>query len=346
MKIAVLGVNHKLADLQLRECLAKTCQSRFAPGKIYGNIHHFVLLSTCNRTEIYFSSEDLAETHSYILNILRQDIDVDFEQKLYSFFGSDCFAHLCKVTAGLDSAILGETEIQGQVKLAYEYAMRFHKLPKPMHYLFQKSLKIGKNTRSTIPCERNLPGIEDAIFELARKYISNMKTCKVLFVGASSINKKVLGHLKAKGIANITLCNRSAVSKEIQDDFQLEILPWKQLSSWRNYDWIICGTKAHEYILKKEDLEEKDKKKKLLIDLGLPRNIDPALKSSSSAVIYNIDQLNGSLIDQLNTSSGAERKHLCQFVDAANDVILTAIQKHIDLFRQKEEQIAYLAAAC
>lgn len=336
MKIAVLGVNHKLANLQLRECLAKICQSRFAPGKTYCSAHHFVLLSTCNRTEIYFSSEDLAETHSYILNVLRQNIDVDFEQKLYSFFGSDCFAHLCRVTAGLDSAILGETEIQGQVKLAYDYAMQFHKLPKAMHYLFQKSLKIGKNTRSTIPCERNLPGIEDAVFELGQSSIRDINNCKVLFVGASAINKKVLGHLRAKEIPNITLCNRSAVPQEIQEDFKLKILPWKQLTSWHEYDWVICGTKAVHYILTKESLPKNMPQPKLLIDLGLPRNIDPALQNAPFIDLYNIDQLNASL--------GIQRQHLHQFADLANGIILTAIQRHIDIFRQKEEHVAYFAA--
>lgn len=337
MKIAVLGVNHKLADLELRECFAKSCQSRFAPGKSYYTGHHFVLLSTCNRTEIYFSSEDLAETHSYILHSLRQDITIDFEQKLYSFFGTDCFTHLCRVTAGLDSAIIGETEIQGQVKLAYEHAMQLHKLPKAMHYLFQKSLKIGKYTRSKIPCERNLPGIEDAVFEAGKKNLPDILSSKVLFVGASSINKKVLCHFKAKGITDITLCNRSLIPKDLEEKFQVKILPWKMLSSWHEYNFIICGTKASESLLTKDSLSEKNTSKKLLIDLGLPRNIDPLLEKEELIHLYNIDQLNSSL--------GLQRKYLHQFSDIANTTIFAAIQKHIDIFWQKEEQFAYFAAA-
>src|SRR5262245_52879886 len=103
MRFGVVGINHKLADLKLREKLAKACQNRFLSSSFHGD-HHFVLLSTCNRTEFYFSSDDLAETHSYLLRILRQDVEDDFDQKLYTYFGTDCFLHLTRVTSGLDSA--------------------------------------------------------------------------------------------------------------------------------------------------------------------------------------------------------------------------------------------------
>src|SRR5690606_7903206 len=109
---------------------------------------------------------------------------------------------------------------------------------------------------------------------------------KVLFVGASSINQKVLKHFKAKGISNITLCNRSLVSEEIEEKFQIKILPWKQLSLWREYDWIICGTKATHHILIKEAMPAKEHSKKLLIDLGLPRNIDPLLEKEPFVYLY------------------------------------------------------------
>src|SRR5262249_51645888 len=122
MRIGVVGINHKLADLKLRETLAKACQRRFGPGQSTHGSHTFILLSTCNRTEVYFSSEDLAQSHSYFLSILNQEVDEDFDQKLYSYFGKDCFLHLSRVTSGLDSAIVAETEIQGQVKSAYENA--------------------------------------------------------------------------------------------------------------------------------------------------------------------------------------------------------------------------------
>src|SRR5436853_2688901 len=109
MRVGVVGINHKLADLKLREQLAITCLKRFGPSQSVHSDHHFIVLSTCNRTEVYFSSDDLAMTHSYLLSILRLDVDEEFDHKLYSYFGVDCFSHLAKVASGLDSAILAET---------------------------------------------------------------------------------------------------------------------------------------------------------------------------------------------------------------------------------------------
>src|SRR5690554_1094898 len=115
LSVGVLGVNHKTANLPLREAIARAVvnlKSIFLPLQI-------VILSTCNRTEIYFSAEDLTEGHSHLLSFLRKAIDVPFEQAFYSFFGMDCFFHLCRVAAGLDSAIFAESEIQRQVRVAY-----------------------------------------------------------------------------------------------------------------------------------------------------------------------------------------------------------------------------------
>src|SRR5262249_9126270 len=139
MRVGVVGINHRLADLKLREMLAKACQRRFGPAYYTPGEHTFVLLSTCNRTEVYFSSEELASTHTNLLKILRNDVNQEFDQKLYSFFGYDCFLHLSRVASGLDSASVLETEIQGQVKAAYENATDCISLPGDVHFLFQKS---------------------------------------------------------------------------------------------------------------------------------------------------------------------------------------------------------------
>jgi len=196
MRVGIIGINHKLANLELRELLAKTCQRRFNPENSTHGSHSLVLLSTCNRTEVYFSSEDLASTHCYLLNILRQNVGDDFDQKLYSYFGQDCLLHLCRVTAGLDSAIIAETEIQGQVKIAYELAKGCHSLPFEMHYLFQKALAIAKKARSFLPLKPGLPDIEHAILQTGQHFFKEMPIINILFVGASEINEKIIAYFK------------------------------------------------------------------------------------------------------------------------------------------------------
>ena len=120
MRIGVLGINHKSSELPVREMLARACLCKFAKQAEIAQELYCVVLSTCNRTEIYFSADDLAVAHTLILSCLREEVPEPFEHKLYTYFGFDCFLHLAMVTSGLDSVILGESEIQRQVKIAYE----------------------------------------------------------------------------------------------------------------------------------------------------------------------------------------------------------------------------------
>lgn len=331
MRIGVLGINHKLADLQLRELLAKACQRRFSAGNSLHARHSFVLLSTCNRTEIYFSSDDLAESHSYLLTILRHEVERDFDQKLYSFFGIDCFLHLCRVTTGLDSAIVAETEIQRQVKAAYENAALYLCLPSELHYLFQKSLKISKQVRTELPIKPGLPDIEHAILNAGlERFDKPPSDIKILFVGASDINIKILRFLKAKHYCNISICNRTLDrAQALAAHHDLRLLEWGQLHSWPDYDWVIFGTKAPETLIHSEDLVQPAIAPKLLIDLSVPRNIHPLLESCEHITLLNIDQINRSLQTRHHTFS--------QTLLQAEQIITKATKTHVQLFYKKTE---------
>jgi glutamyl-tRNA reductase len=293
MRVGVVGVNHKSADLQLRELLAKACQKRFCPGGFAHGEHAFILLSTCNRTEVYFSSEDLADTHIYLLRVLRQEVSIEFEHKLYSYFGSDCFNHLSRVTAGMDSAILAETEIQGQVKNAYELAAKFGSLPRDLHFMFQKCLKIGKEIRTSFPATRRMASIEDAVLQVGQTSFLNFVHKKVLFVGVSEINCRILMAMRAHGIHDLTLCNRTeekASALALKEN--IAFLPWKNLFLWHHYDVILFGTKSPEFLVNKKDLIMDMPENKLVIDLSVPRNVEPVVGRHPQITLLNIDQIN------------------------------------------------------
>lgn len=293
MQIGIIGLNHKLANLKVRETLAKVCQKCFMTGSTIQDDHTFVLLSTCNRTEIYFSSNNLAETHVYLLNVLRQEIDEDFDQKIYSYFGQDCFLHLSRVTSGLDSAILGETEIQGQVKSTYENSTKLIDLPNDLHYLFQKSLKIAKKVRTDLFAGHNIPDIKHAVFNIGNQVFKNPQKKKVLFVGASEINCKILEFLKLKNFNDITICNRSPEALSyIQKEYDVNTLQWEYRNEWENYDWIIFGTKSPDFLFRKSDISHPINHKKLIMDLCVPRNVDPKVGTHSKVILLNIDQVN------------------------------------------------------
>ncbi|MFI5343928.1 MAG: hypothetical protein ACHQUC_06880 [Chlamydiales bacterium] len=337
MRIGVVGINHKLAHLKLREQLAKACQKRFGALQSVHPDHHFVVLSTCNRTEVYFSSEDLPATHSYLLSILRLDVDEEFDHKLYSYFGVDCFCHLAKVSSGLDSAIIAETEIQGQVKKAYEMVLEYRSLPKELHYLFQKSLGIAKKVRTDFQLGRGMPNLEHAILQTGRHFFPDPENAQILFVGASEINLKILNFLKDKNLTRITLCNRSnKQTKNMADSHNIHLMEWDQLEKWHEHDWIIFGTKSPDYLIRQNDIASCSMGQKLVMDLCVPRNVDPLLGQDARVTLLNIDQINRLL--------KIRHRGMMQTVTEAEDKIVQAAHEHACRYMQKEQSKIHLMA--
>lgn len=317
MQIGVVGINHKLAPVALREAIAKACTRRFSLGNPLADCT-FILLSTCNRCELYFYSENLSYCHEQILTILKEEMLDDFEQKLYTFFGLDCFLHLAKVTAGLDSAIIAETEIQGQVKTAYEQAASQRTLAKDQHFLFQKCLKIAKEVRREHLLTCQLPDLEHALFWFAKEYFQQDALPAPLFIGASEINLKIARFFEKKGIQEMHLANRTPK----EPPANLSQLSWTTLEArLPDFSWVIAATKSPHYILNKAPVS---RKKTLLVDLAVPRNIDPALDSADCKVL-NIDDLNLLL---------EERKALLATeVKQAEQTLTTLVKRSIALFR-------------
>lgn len=326
MRIGVVGINGKAAGVHLRELMALACLHHFEKGSSSTAQETFVSLSTCNRTEIYFHSFDLAHTHSNILEILRTFVREEFDQKLYSFFGRDCLQHLSRVTAGLDSAIVAETEIQGQVKTAYEKAREIQALPEELHYLFQKALKIGKQVRSKLSIQRGLPSLEHAILYAGQNHFKRSDT-KILFVGASEINRKILEFLQAKQFENISICNRTAFrANELAKTYNCKILEWENLNqNWHSYDWIIVGTKAPTPII---HAKAEHSTQKLLIDLSVPRNIDLQLAQDPLITLLNIDDLNQFL--------SVRKQQIQHLLSAAESLTESASDRYASLYYSRQ----------
>lgn len=332
MRIGIIGINHKSADLQLREKLAKACERLFNPTHSLHSFFSLILLSTCNRTEIYFYAEDPAEAHTYLLNVLRSEIEEEFEHRIYSYFGSDCFFHLARVTAGVDSALIGETEIQGQVKRAYETAHRYSTLAPELHFLFQKCLKIGKNIRNKTVFSQNLPSLDEAILNVGWRFFNNLLERKILFVGLSEINYKIFSRFKQIGCRHLALCNRTQYKAQVVAERDgAAVLPWEELAQWITFDLAIFGTKSPNFLVGREHLTS-ERCCQLVIDLSVPRNVDP--KVGRHATLLNIDQLNRAI----------DRKRKLKAADIGRietQIIAGAVDKQLEIFKLKELQRSY-----
>lgn len=331
MQIGIIGINHFSSSLALREKIAKVCRLDLLHRCLKQKIPH-VLLLTCNRSELYFSSPDLAETHSEILNLLRESMDEPFDQALYSYFGGDCFLHLGRVISGMDSMIFGESDIQRQVKLAYESSRQKQKLTPSLHYLFQKGLKVGKQMRTAVlPEQGRLPHAVDSLIDCLHKQASSKK---FLFIGNSVINRGMISHFSRKGYESLTLCTRT--KNQVFPHVQLQ--GWNAIDSWQEYDVVIAGTYHEGYICQPSSALDQVKKPIALFDLGVPRNIDPQLIRHPFLHLYNIDALSQMVSQKKKTSE--KEIHLCE------TMIEKVVDRQIELFHQKQQARWRYVAPC
>lgn len=334
MRVGIIGINFKSSELVLRELLAKACQICFGGESGEAERLNAVLLSTCNRTELYFSAEDLADAHSEILQLLRSKVETPFEHKLYSYFGEDCFFHLAEVASGLDSVIIAESEIQRQVKEAYEHACLYHDLPSCMHFMFQKSLKISKSIRTSFSFLTGANvSLEGIIHELGQNILKDLKSAEVLFIGNSEINRKILNYFKRKEVHQLTLCTRGRLSaQELAQEYALNLLEWSEMHTWQNFDVVICGTNQHDYLIYPEQLQAGCvPKNRIIFDLSMPRNADPRLTRHPQMAMLNIEEL-GRLIDK-------KQKRYFFEIAAASESVRESVKRQLEVFNRKS---AYL----
>ncbi len=287
MNIGVIGVNFRSADLSFREKMAQRIH-QLAKATTFQKIYR-VFLSTCNRFEIYFSAENPSDAHSFFLEHLRGELKEDCGFKLYAYFGKECFSHLCKVTSGLDSAILAETEIQGQVKRAYIQAPK-NMLNSELHFIFQKSLKIGKTIRSEIPLSSKVPSLALTLKKMLEGLLDIKKSPNILFVGTSEMNQKLIHVLKHSSM-NFFVSSRSK-ERCLQFAKKNHMIPfaWQHLKHWAYFDGIVLASNCSETLIQPQ--VNIQTKKRLVLDLSVPRNVCPKVHGLAGTQLWNIDQLN------------------------------------------------------
>jgi len=233
------------------------------------------------------------------------------------------------VTAGLDSAIVGETEIQGQVKCAYESASEYNQLNYELHYMFQKALKIGKQIRSSFPAKPGLPGLEHAVYNTGQHKFKNPQDLKVLFFGVSDINCKILEYFKVRNFTNITICNRTREhAEELAEQHKLHVLPWTEMTKCWEYDWLIFGTKFPDYLITRKEIPSQAIGQKLVMDLSVPRNVDPVVGKHSEITLLNIDQINRLL--------KIRKQKMTHVIASTEKMVVSETKQQILIFKQKE----------
>jgi len=300
MKLFAAGISYKTAPVELREQLNVTASKLVCQGcrlKICGELDEVVLLSTCNRIEIYGTTNLLTGRIDALFQLLTPN-QTDFRSHVYVHEDIDAARHLFRVAGGLDSMVLGETEITGQVKKAYETAQQSRLTGKSLNRLFQKAMHVTKEIRTRTGIGRGATSVGSVAVDLAEKIFGNrLPDQTVIIIGAGQMGETCVRHLAKKGAKSILVSNRSFDrARALATEFGGEAVKFDQLTTaMERADIVVSSTGCPKILLEKQAVETLMAARKnrplFLIDISVPRNIDAAVQDLPNVYLYNIDDL-------------------------------------------------------
>ena len=324
--IVCIGLNHETAKVGERERLAILERDLPEVARAICKIPPItesVVLSTCNRTEIYAASTAGPEP---IEAFLFDHFDLEeSEIELYQKAKVDAAQHLFRVSAGLDSMVLGETEIFGQVKKAYQSALEAGTTSRHLNRLFQQAFQIGKHVRHHSHITRGSTSVGSVAVDLAEKIFGQLKHCNVMVVGAGEISQRTARSLNSRGATGIMVSNRSfdkaeELASELEgrairfDDYPAEI---------PNTDIIITSTGAPHHIIHPDTINQAMRHRRgkplFIIDIAVPRDVDPQVAEHASVYLYDLDAL--------ENIAAQGREHRREQVQHCDQLILEMMQK-------------------
>ncbi len=312
MSIVVVGLSHRTSPVELRERFA------FVETKIPEALHKIrsnglateaVILSTCNRVELYIATSNdpvqaMRELKQFFARIHAQPEPEG--QELYSLHEPHSVHHLFKVACGLDSMVLGETEILGQLKKAYDLALQSGYTGARLNKAFQRAFNVAKQIRTETNIQRGSISVASVAVELAQKIFSSLESHEVMVIGAGDTSEKTARALLSRGAKGIVVANRSvdraeALAKDLGGR-AVKFEDWSQ--EFEKIDIAISSTAAQHHILDRARLEPLMKQRRnrplLLIDIAVPRDIDPEVNHLDNVYLYNVDDLQAIANDYLD----------------------------------------------
>lgn len=303
MHIVIAGLSHKTAPVEIREKLtfpAETQDEALHALLSYKNISEGVILSTCNRTEIYVVANDSEQGKNDTVRFLC-DYHGFKSDELYPYLyfhdSVEAVHHLFRVASSLDSMVVGEAQILGQLKEAYEYAFDAGATNIILNRLFRYAFSVGKKVRTETEIGESAVSISYAAVELAKKVFGDLEGRTVMIVGAGEMSELTAKHLLANGVSSVLVANRTYErALDLAERFKGRAVKFDNLAEEMvNADIIISSTGAPHYVVKKEDMAKVIHRRRnrpiFLIDIAVPRDIEPEVNDLYNAFLYDIDDL-------------------------------------------------------
>jgi glutamyl-tRNA reductase len=326
-ELLALGVSHKTAPLDLRERLSLTegrAVSALAELTAASGIHEAAAISTCNRTELYLIVSDPIEAESTALGVLTRQAEIrptELLGHLYSLRSGEAARHLFRVTAGLDSMILGEAEIQGQVKRAYELALVEGATGPILNRMFRGALAAGKRARTETAVGEKGVSIPSVAVELAQRNLGDLSARRVLLIGAGETSELTARALAARGSDAVFIANRgykraiSLAEKFGGSAVRIDELPTQLASA----DIVVSTTNSPHHLIERSELEllmsQREGAPLLLIDLAVPRDIDPECREIDGVSLYDVDEVQA-IVERNASGREAEARRATGILDA------------------------------
>ncbi len=331
MYVLLAGLSHRTAPVEIREKFAFTdleLEDAYLQLKKYDVIEGIVIINTCNRTELYATARNIQEGQELLRSFLLEYSGLsaeEFRQYTYQPNCYDAIAHLFRVSSGLDSMILGETQILGQVKESYQKAQEYDATDTVLNSLFQKALYVGKKVRTDTKIDHHPVSVSYAAVDLAQDRLGSLQDKTVLVVGAGETGELTTRYLMLNGVHSVIVSNRSyEKAVEMAALFEGRAVRLDELAQeMHNADIVISCTAANHCVIREDNcgdiLRKRLGRNIIFIDIAVPRDVEASLSQINGVFIYDIDDLQ----DKVNASY-VERR---QAAHLADDIIADQLEE-------------------
>ncbi len=335
MHVSLVGINHETAPITIRE------KAAIRAGKLHdslsllrSSVSQGIILSTCNRTEVYSIDSYGLNTEETIIKFLKIYLnmpDDDCCQYLYRYTDEVAMEHLFRVTSGLESMIIGEFEILGQVKYALEVAEEMGMVNLQLRHMFQSAIRISRRIREETGISKNALSISSVAVDLAAKYVGDLGNCKMLVIGAGQAGRLVAKAAKDMGTAQILVASRTkeraSTLAAITDGIPINLN--NSIDELKTCNIVVTCADAPHRMLDVQHVEEVMRNRPelplVIIDIAVPRNVEPEVKQINNVVLYNIDDL--TRISELNRRQREGEIHKAEKIIAAEVAMLASYKQ-------------------
>ncbi|GAA0103119.1 glutamyl-tRNA reductase [Paraclostridium bifermentans] len=333
MDFAVVGVNHNNTPINIRENVSFTDTQKIEGINFLldNGIEEAIILSTCNRSEVYIYSNNILDKVEVVKNFYQDFFDVEnIEKFLFNKTGEEAIKHVFNVSAGLDSLVLGEDQILGQVKDAHDFARQLGSSKKVFNKLFREAVTVSKDIKTTTKISHQPLSISYIGIKCLKEKMGSLENKNALVIGLGKMSKLAMKHLEEEQLNNIYVTNRSYEKlKNIQDEYK-NLIPIKYEDRYEvmdKVDIVISATASPHTVLKKDEMP-KTSNKLIMMDIALPRDIDKNLNEFENIEVYDIDDLK-----KISEANDKKRRELASIGELIIDEKIEEFNEWLDTIK-------------